>query len=26
VDVHTDDGVRYVNPAQVAYLYDESSS
>jgi hypothetical protein len=25
-DVHTDDGVRYVNPAQVAYLYDESSS
>ncbi len=22
VDVHTDDGVRYVNPAQVAYVYD----
>ncbi len=22
VDVHTDDGIRYVNPAQVAYVYD----
>jgi len=23
VDVHTEDGVRYVNPAQVAYVYDD---
>lgn len=26
VDVHTEDGVRYVNPAQVAYVYDEADA